>query len=491
MRRRCSAVVVLVLAVAAVRASPASAQRGSSAADEPAYTTPVLVQTALDVDLTIDYDRPAVNGTAALTLVNRGKRPVREVQLLLNRLMSIREVRDAAGRRLPVRTSVSLFEDEPLRQVVYARVALPRPIAPGQAVTLTTVFGGALAGYVEAGNLYVKDRIDRRFTILREDALAFPRVGVPSARANLLCGREEFRFRARVTVPDGQVVAAGGQMVGRHASNGRTTFEFAGASVPFLNIAIAPYRLVEKQGIQVYALPDDEPKATAVVDAAQQTLARLESWYGPLGTAPRITIIEIPDGFGSQASLTAGIILEAVVFRDRSRLIDLYHELTHLWNPADLDAPSPRWNEGLAMYLEYRLAKDLDGFAGTADVMERARKRVCDASVVPVLRGTPFAQYGRADLTDYSYRVGMLMFAALDAIVGPAILDAGVRGHVQAHLAGGGTTQQLVESLTQAAAPADLGGFFRDWMFTTGWVDRVCSARSFADAVETWRTTTR
>ena len=84
-------------------------------------------------------------------------------------------------------------------------------------------------------------------------------------------------------------------------------------------------------------------------------------------------MIEIPEGFGSQASATAGIILDASAFGDQAQLPQLYHELSHFWNPRDLDVPSPRWNEGLAMYLQYRLARELDGFAGTpADIAHLA-----------------------------------------------------------------------------------------------------------------------
>jgi aminopeptidase N len=362
-------------------------------------------------------------------------------------------------------------------------------VAPGGRATLKVAYGGALTGFVDAGNLYVKDRIDRDFTILREDALAFPVVGVPSGEANRAHAREDFQFRARVTVPDGEVVAAGGRLVDRRSANGRTTFEFAGAGVPFLNVAVARYLLVESGGVSVYALPEDGPTAERLADATRRALARLESRYGPLRDSPRVTIIEIPEGFGSQAGLNAGIILEAGAFRDPARTPELYHELTHFWNPADLDTPSPRWNEGLAMYLQYRLARDLDSFAGTDAAVERARTRLCDAPVAALLRRTPFVEYGRADLSDYSYRVGLLMFSALDALVGPEKLDAGLRAHIQGHLSGGGTTAQMVGSLSEAAAPAglDASAFFRDWMFTTGWVDRVCSASAFPEAVATWR----
>ncbi len=481
----CRSSVVFALTAAALLWGPAS-----SAANGRTYQTPAWVQSGLDLDIAIDYERPAVSGTATLTLVNGGKQPMREVPLLLNRLMSIREVRDAAGRKLALKAAVTVFEDDRLRQALFARVLLPRPVPHGRSLSLTVAYAGALSGFVEAGNLYVKDRIDRQFTILRDDAYGLPTLGVPSEEANDGRVRGPFRFRARVTVPEGQVVATGGRLVDRRSSSGRTTFEFAGDSVPFLNVSIAPYRVVNAGNITIYALPADEPHAAPLADATRRALARLESWYGEV-RMPGLTIIEIPDGFGSQASLTAGIILEAVAFRDRDRLRDLYHEVTHFWNVADLERPSPRWNEGLAMYLQYRIAEDLDGFAGTGQALERMRTRVCDASVLPALRATPFVEYGRNNMTDSSYRVGLLMFSALDRIVGREKLDAGLRAHIQGHAKEGTTTAQLVDSLSAAARPIDLGGFFRDWMFTTGWADPVCSSPSFTAAIERWRSAGR
>ncbi len=96
MRGRVPAIVVAAAVIVAL------AHETARAADRSMYRTPLLVQTGLDLDVAVDYEKPALNGTATLTLVNVGKQPLREVPVLLNRLMSIREARDAAGRKLPV-----------------------------------------------------------------------------------------------------------------------------------------------------------------------------------------------------------------------------------------------------------------------------------------------------------------------------------------------------------------------------------------------------
>jgi hypothetical protein len=464
---------------------PASA--ASAGAASPVPQTPPFVQTALSLTLTVDYERPSVDGTTALTMTNVAGGAEAEVPLLLNRLMSIRSVTDQDGRALKWQSSVSTFDDDPFRQVLAARVTLTAPLAPGQSVTLRVRHDGPLIGYAETGSLYIKDRIDPAFTILRIDALAFPVIGVASDRANRAMRRDDFRLDARITVPASQVVATGGTLVERSAAGATATYHFTAEAVPFVNIAIAPYKLVEGGGVRVYALPDDAARADAVLEAGRRALGRLEAIYGPLPVRPHVTIVEIPEGFGSQASATAGIILDAEAFRDRAELPQLYHELSHFWNPRDLDRPSPRWNEGLATYLQYRLARELDGFTGTPAAIERARSRVCAAEIRARLERTSFARFGVDGVTDFSYRVGFLMFTALEALIGPEVLDAAVRDYVQGRIATGGTTSDLVAVISRSSRPARLDAFFRDWMETAAWIGPVCSASSFTEAIARWK----
>jgi len=434
-----------------------------------------FLQTHLALDVTVHYTPARVQGVAVMTLENRAREPHRVVPLLLNRLMTIAAVRDAAGRPLPVSADVVVFHDDPMRQVLEARVTLPAPLPPNDRVTIAVEFGGPLTGYTETGMLYVRDRIDPAFTILRADALAFPTPGVPSLAANGLAPRGDFGFEARVTVPASQVVAAGGALLNRSTDGDRVTYVYRGASVPFLNIAIAPYSVVERRGIRIHALPGDGARAEEVARATERALALLERWFGPLPNPPAVTIAEIPQGFGSQASATAGMLLDAAAFRDARQLSQLYHELSHYWNVVDRDAPSPRWNEGLATYLQYRMAAELDGVADRTGPLDRARSRLCAAVRTDGrLASVPFARYGSERLTDFSYRLGFLMFAALEERMGRDRLDAGLRAFVERYRREGATTRQLIDTL-RAESAVDLDAFFEQWMFTTRWIPSVCS----------------
>jgi hypothetical protein len=444
----------------------------------PALLVVAFVQTHLALDVEVAYSPPRVHGTATLTLENRSREPQATIPLLLNRLMTISAVRDGSGRVLPVTSDVVIFEDVPTWQALAAQVSLPGPVLANERVTIAVEFGGPLVGYTETGMLYVRDRIHPDFTILRTDALAFPSVGVPLAAANRTAPRADFGFEAGVTVPATSIVATGGELRDRAVRGDRVTFTYAGARVPFLNIAIAPFTTVERSGIRIHALPEDAPRAEAVARATENALVLFERWFGPPPSRPTITVIEIPEGFGSQASATGGVLLDAAAFKDSRQLPQLYHEVSHFWNVPDGDVPSPRWNEGLATYLQYRVASELDGFTGTAEAIERTRVRVCGRVKEndPVAR-VPFIRYGDEALTDWSYGVGLLMFAALERTIGRERLDAGLRAYVQRYLENGGTTRELMETL-DAAAPQDLGPFFDEWLLTTRWTRQACGVNS-------------
>ena len=406
-----------------------------------------FVQTALTLDVSVDYEKSSLAGRASITVESRGP-PSQRLSLLLGRLMRATAV-SSGGKPLKFEQEVVVFEDDPMRQVRQLRIDLPSPKA-----TVDVEYSGPLVGYVETGSLYIKDRIDPEFTILRSDAYAFPVVGVPSRAANRAVRQPDFSFDATVRVPPGQVVAAGGALVSK------APWRFKSEAAPFLNIAIAPYVLRESGGIRVYTLPADAATGEAVLESARRALGLFAKWYGPLDREPSLSIMEIPSGFGSQANLAAGIILVREAFVDVSDRQQLYHELSHIWNAPDLDQPSARWNEGLATYLEVRIARELDDYTGTDATVAWARKRACTAP-----KDIPLRRYGEKALTDYSYSVGFLMFHELDSRMGAPALDAAIRDWFQQHKRGA-TTEDLHDALRKHGAPEAL---WEKWMTTTGW----------------------
>jgi len=456
-----------------------------SARHEPDDAVPFELS-SLGLDLRVDYGQAELGGAATLGLRNASDVAATAVPLLLGRLMTVASVTDAAGTPLAFTQRVVVFADDSIRQVNAVTVRLPAPLAPGDSARLVVRFGGFLVGYTETGSLYIKDHVARDFTILREDAFAFPVLGAPAWTAYRSVRREPFAFAARVTVPAGLVVATAGTGASRPAGDSLVTWEYRGdRPVPFLNIAIAPYRVLEGAGSRIFHFPADAAGARMVARAIARAVGRLTSWYGPPGAAPRLTVVEIPEGYGSQASLAAGILQTADAFRRRAELPQLYHEITHVWNVPDGDRPSPRWNEGLATFLQWRLAAALDGWDGWPARLQRAVQgidRTCRSGAP--CDSVPFAGYGGAGLTDLSYPVGLLMFYALRAAMGSAAFDRAYRDFFQRFRETGAPSDSLVavfRRTSPAAAPV-----FDDWFASTRWRRRL-AAEGFDAVVAGYR----
>jgi len=460
----------------------ASTQARSQSPDDPQF-----LLTRLELDLSVDYERGSIGGSATLHIRNVSERAALAVPLLLNRLMTVTRVVDATHPGAGFTQDVVIFGDAPALQVNSIIVTPASPVPPGDSLALTVHYGGILTGYTETGSLYIRDHVSRDFTIIREDAYAFPVLGVPSWRANRAAPREPFAFTAKVTVPTGLVVAMGGvgDEIARGDSLATWTFR-SSAPVPFLNVAIAPYRTLEGEGSRIHYFAADSAGAVMVERGIAAALERLGGWYGPLGVAPNLVVMEIPEGFGSQASLTAGIIQTADAFRDRAELRQLYHELSHLWNVPDLDRPSPRWNEGLATFVQWRLAGELDGWNDWEARLDRTVqgiRRSCRS--LAQCDSVPLVEFGRAGLGDLSYSVGFLAFYALYQAIGPAAFDQAYREFFQQYRVTGARTGDLIDAFRAASPRSER--VTREWVLTTRWYERLASGETIREIVDSYR----
>lgn len=452
----------------------------------PGYPDLALRLTRYELDARVDYDSERVSGTARLTLRNASSTPVLEVPLVSYRLMPISAAMDSAGDSLAFTQQVVAYEDEPKQQVNFARVVLRAPLPPGASTTIVVRYGGFLLGYVETGMLYVRDHVDTAFTILRDDALAFPRPAYPSYAVMRKAGLQQFDYDARITVPESLWVANGGRLRERHAAHGLATFAYENIKPAWrMDFAIARYQVLDRGALHVVYFPADSTGAIRVMDAAQRSMAAYRDWFGPLRDTSGFTVIEIPDGFGSQADVTS-ILQTAAAFQDPDARRQLYHEISHLWDVPPGEPDSPRLNEGLATFLEYYTADLLDSTTTLEPRLDVVLRWLRDiATRRSELRATPLKDYGRQQMTDFSYSVGMVLVAVLHELVG----DAGFRRVIRAcHVQQTGcrTLDDFVH-IAEAVTPQRLTPLFGDWIYSTRWVDAVTASGSVRELVARYR----
>lgn len=450
----------------------------SARAETPGHSDPRLRLTGIELSADIDDAKERLTATAVLEVENLSESPEKEVSLLLGRLLRFDRVEATNGSPIPFRQEVVTFEDSPKKQVNRAVLQLPAPIPPRGRSKIQVSYSGYLVGYTETGSLYIQDRIDPEFTILRTDAYSIPVVGIASDRKNREIPLADFSFDLRVTVSGGLTVANGAEFVGKAQSGARTTWHYRSASAPFLNVAIAKYDLAEKDGIRLYSFPKDVEGAARVMDSAQRAVGLFRSWFGPTLSPPRFAVVEIPRDYGSQASLSGGIIQTASTFQDPGAMVELYHEVSHFWNPPDREPLSPRINEGLAMYLQLRAAQEIDHRTDIETKLETRVRRLLEAKE-PHLATTPMAEYGKEDMADWSYSVGQLMFALLEKTVGPEKFREIVGGFYQKFKESGATTADFV-SFAKARGGAPAERLLAEWLTSTRWLSNLRSGETLS-----------
>ena len=454
---------------------------GLPAGATPAPDSLPLRPVQYDLDVRLDLDRQRMSATARIRLRNEAAWPVRSASLLLYRLLDVRAVRDASGAPRAFRQRVVAFEDMGKLQVNYIEVPLNHALAPGQETTLELEYEGYVLGYRETGMLYVQDRIDTTYTIVREDAYAYPQPGYPSQATNRRAGLPTYNYTARITVPAAYTVANGGELVTRTDSGATVSYVYRSLKPSWrMDFAVARFTTLKAGNLTVFHLPADSAGARRIVSTMSRTLQLYTRWFGPLrGTAP-FTVIEIPDGWGSQADITS-ILQAAAAFHDARRESELYHELSHLWNAASGEAPAPRWDEGLASFLEDVTADSLTGTATTdSSAMRVARWLATRFAADSSLRSTPMADFGKREMTGYSYWVGSVMFHGLYRVVGHESFSRIIGAYYRRYEAGGGSSAAFVRT-AQEVSKMDLTAFFNDWLFTSRWGAVVSNAKQPAD----------
>jgi hypothetical protein len=446
-----------------------------------------LSPTRYELDLDLDYESELLRASVTLEIENPATEAVRHVSLLLYRLMHVRTVRDAAGRKLDFKQEVVAFSDFRKLQINQVLVTLDRPLAPRERTAIRLEYDGYLLGYAETGMSYIQDRIDPDFTILRDDSFAFPRPGYPSVTSLRTAARWLFTYSARIAVPKGLVVANGGHLERTLEQGGKTTYVFASIKPSGrMDFAIARYQFLLAGPTRVYYLPGDDVGAAAVGQASEDAARVLGRWFGPLRERAALTFIEIPDGWGSQTDART-IIQSAGAFRDPKRLHEVYHEVSHLWNVESTDTPPPRLEEGLASFLEFLVTEEV---TGEAVVDARANKVIewlrAELPKHPEWRRVPLVDYGRADLTDVSYSVGALFFDLLYRIAGRDAFNKTIAAYLAHFGATGGGTNDLARE-AQATASVDLSDLLHDWLYTPDWTGRIAQPIRVEDLANHYR----
>jgi hypothetical protein len=454
------------------------------------YSNRKVVLKTLDYELNyrLDYEEKKLFCDGKMTVSNPSDNPVDQIPLLLYRLMKITSLKDENGNTLPFTQKVVSFSDWEQRQVNFVEVASHSRINKGETFTLHFQYEGYLYGYTEAMR-YVKDHIDPEYTVLRTETFAYPVVGYPSWRVNQAAGFQKFDYLIRVTVPDTLVVANGGKLADKTVENGLSVYTYRNLKPAWrIDAAIARYDVLESGKNKIYYFPEDSSGARRAMAALEKTLALFTGWFGPVQDYHGFAIIEVPEGYGSQADVTA-ILQTANTFKNPDHLYGLYHEISHQWNVKSADAAPARFeSEGLAMFLQHKLQ---ERFENKSDAVEKAftkyTERLCRmVDKTPKMKDIPMIDHGKEDITDLSYTKGMLMFTILYELVGEEAFNRMMGSFYQKYYIRQATSDEFVEHCKNLSA-FNLNRFFQDWVYTAQSWEYICNRVPLEEMVEKYR----
>jgi len=444
---------------------------------------------AYRLDLRIDFSTEKLYAKCEITISNDTNQPIEQIPILLYRLLTVKSVENENNIALPFTQKVISVSGWEKLQVNFVEISLSKILPPGEQKKLKLEYEGYLLGYAEAGWRYVKDHIDKNFTIIRPDGFGYPILGYPNDRDMMAIAKERYDYLINVTIPNEMIAVTGGKLIDQTKTDGETTYVFGSKKPSWrLDIAISDYQIFEKSKNKIYHFASDSTGAQTIMNALEASLELYTSWFGALDNYQGFTIIEVPEGYGSQQDITS-ILITADNFKKPEEMHTIYHEVAHLWNVKSLDYQPCRFeSEGLAQFLQFLVSEKLDNKENTvSEAAQRYLDRVSNTfNEKQEYRTIPIKDYGVHDMTEYSYTLGMVVFAIFYDLVGQDHFNKIIGSFYSAYYSTGATLDEFINHC-QKFAPLDLERFFDDWIYSTKAIKLVVDGKTFKEFIDYYR----
>ena len=421
---------------------------------------------SLQLRLSLNEER--LEAKACIRVMNETQKTFAEIPFILYRLLDVEVITDEQGNPLDFTQAVVKFVDQGKLQVNAVTVQLPKPLIPGNSVEITMKYSGSIYGYPEIWQ-YVQDRIGEDFSLVRTDAFSYPILAYSTMKSRHAVVYSSFTYDVQIAVPKGYIAACGGNLVDTVHQGNTIAFSYQ-SKVPTwrMDIAAAKYNVLkdEEDKLFVYAFPEDEAGAVDVLEAMKRATHFYSESFGQLRRYQGLTLIEIPNGLGSQAG-DGYIVQTADAFKSPGGLRGVYHEIAHAWNvKAEPEVQRCRWfDEAFAQYFTALALRELEDEKAFEDLMSHYG----DAFARAVQQDrqnyeTPIAEYGRNELGDNSYTKGPWVLYVLHQIVGEQHFYRIIKTFLSEFSDGQadfGDFQKVAEQITGK----DLDLFFNEWIF--------------------------
>jgi len=412
-----------------------------------------------------------VHVDAALTIQNATQSSYQEIPLLVYRLLKVLSITDGSGRKMEFEQSVVQLFDEPSLQATSVIIKLHEKLPAGESQKLMISYEGFIFGYPEV-MAYVKDKIDEEYSLFRPDAFAYPMLARPSFASTLAAYETRFTYEILATVPKGYTAVCGGELRAASSVGADSTLFVFRSKVPTwrIDLAVAKFAtLADSPGrLQVYHLPDDTAGARRVLESSTRVVNLYSGMFGRPKGYQGYTVIEIPEGWGSQAG-DFYFLQTAAAFKDSSRIGEVYHEIGHSWNvrPTPAVKRGRYFDEAFASFFESLAIRAFDGEQKFREEMEKSRQSFIrstkrDRNVFD----TPIADYGAKELGRVSYTKGSWSLYVLNRIVGDTTFAQIIRAML-AEFDDEEIDFVAFQRLCEQASKRNLEKYFNEWIYGT------------------------
>lgn len=421
---------VLALVAAPVFAAdpPSPILTTPEAKDVLTYADPKVARvTHVDLDLTADFARHVMTGSATLDiLAAKGAKQI----ILDDKKLDIASITDAGGNAL--KWSVGPADDykgAPLTvQIGDARKIVIHYTSSPDASALQWLPPELTAGKTKPYLFSQGESINNRSWIPTQDS--------PGIRQS---------WSAKITVPAGLTAVMSAERLtpnGEPAANGQHSYRFRmDHNVPPYLIALAVGDLAFRPlgpRTGVYTEPTMLDQAAKELSDTEKMVTTAEQLYGPYRWG-RYDILVLPPSFpfGGMENPTLTFATPTIITGDKSNVDVIAHELAHSWsgNLVTNATWADSWlNEGFTVYFENRIDEAVYGkerAATLADLSWDDLQRDLKEAPTPAetrLHGDPEGAYGEMD-----YNKGSTFLRTIEQAVGRPRWDAYLRSYFDRH----------------------------------------------------------
>ena len=425
----------------------AHANASTESHDPHSYAQPDKVRvTALDVDLTVSFDKHVLSGSAVLDL--EWLDPAARELVLDTSGLKIERIEDMSGQPKYPPLEFQLDKPDPILGSAL-RIKMPRQ-AKRVYIAYSTSPDAAGLQWLDPSQTAGKKH---PFVYSQSESIAgrswIPLQDTPSVR---------FSYTAHVTTPKDLRAVMSANNDAKHALDGDFRFAMP-QKIPSYLLALAIGDIAVKEigpRSAVYAEPETVTAAAKEFDDIEKMIVTTEKLYGPYRW-DRYDILVLPPSFpfGGMENPRLTFATPTIIAGDKSLVSVIAHELAHSWsgNLVTNAAWKHVWlNEGFTTYVQGRIVEAVYGkqqadeeFLVAANELKKefATAKPAEQLLVPDLTGKDADD----SLSDVPYTKGSWFLQYLEGKFGRDTFDAFLRGYFDHFAFQSITTDQFVAYL--------------------------------------------